>query len=367
MSPSAPPPNDRHFCLSPTCRSLVPANFSAVGVVSVTFIPETLSYMYVGISTSVWLMHAGKTTNEEQTGNDSQYHSYNKNANIAMASSDIAWICGQCTNKNEGGSEPVPCHFCQTPHPKRKAAVVSGPTYAPAPGLPDAAALLAVASASPTKPACIRQPARSSGSVIDLSAPDAEQQAVASASPAKPVCIGQPARSSGSVIDLSAPDAAQPARSSGSAIDLSAPDAAQAVASALLAKAVSIRQPAPCSSGSVIDLSAPDTALAVASALPAKPVFICQPAPRSSDSAIDLSAPDTALAVASTSPAKPVFGLSYGIVIEMAGIDTVKEIHALADQNHVLAIVVGQLKSQEQEAAYRLVWTQILRLNYYEY
>ena len=231
-----------------------------------------------------------------------------------MASSDIAWICGQCTNKNEGCSEPGPCHFCQTPHP-RKAAVVSVPTYAPAPELPDAAALLAVASASSTKPACIRQPARSSGSVIDLSAPDA----------------------------------------------------AQAVASALLAKAVSIRQPAPCSSGSVIDLSAPDTALAVASALPAKPVFICQPAPRSSDSAIDLSAPDTALAVASTSPAKPVFGLSYGIVIEMAGIDTVKEIHALADQNHVLAIVVGQLKSQEQEAAYRLVWTQILRLNYYEY
>ncbi len=94
---------------------------------------------------------------------------------------------------------------------------------------------------------------------------------------------------------------------------------------------------------------------------------IHQPAPWSSGSVIDLSAPDAVLASASTSPAKPVFGLSYGIVIEMAGIDTVKEIHALADQNHVLAIVVGQLKSQEQEAAYRLVWTQILRLNYYEY
>ena len=315
-----------------------------------------------------------------------------------MASSDIAWICGQCTNKNEGCSEPGPCHFCQTPHP-RKAAVVSVPTYAPAPELPDAAALLAVASASSTKPACIRQPARSSGSVIDLSAPDAAQ-AVASTSPAKPVCIGQPVHSAGSVIDLSAPDAAQPACSSGSAIDLSAPDAAQAVASALLAKAVSIRQPAPCSSGSVIDLSAPDAALAVASmllakavsicqpapcsfssvidlsapdaalavasTLPAKPVFIRQPAPRSFDSVIDLSAPDMALAVASTSPSKPVFGLSYGIVIEMAGIDTGKENRALADQNHVLAIVVGQLKSQEQEATYRLVWTWILLLNYYK-
>jgi hypothetical protein len=40
-----------------------------------------------------------------------------------------------------------------------------------------------------------------------LSAPDAAQ-AVASALPAKPVCIGQPARYSGSVIDLSAPEAA---------------------------------------------------------------------------------------------------------------------------------------------------------------
>jgi hypothetical protein len=100
-------------------------------------------------------------------------------------------------------------------------------------------------------------------------APDVAQ-AVASTLPAKPVCIGQPARSSGSVIDLSDPDAAQ------------------AVASAALpAKAVSIRQPAPCSSGSV----------------------------SYSSSVIDLSAPDGALVSASTSPAKPVFGLSSGIVI----------------------------------------------------
>jgi hypothetical protein len=184
---------------------------------------------------------------------------------------------------------------------------------------------------------CIRQPSRSSGYVIDLSPPDAAQ-AVASVSPAKPVCIGQPARSSGSVIDLSASDAVQ------------------AVASATsLAKAVSIRQPAPCSSGSVIDLSAPDAALAVVkAALPAKPVFICQPAPRSSGSVlIDLFAPDGALAFASASPAKPVFGLSSGIVIDISGFDAVKENRVLADQNHALAIVVGQMKSQEQEAAHR--------------
>jgi hypothetical protein len=77
------------------------------------------------------------------------------------------------------------------------------------------------------------------------------------------VCIGQPARYSGSFIDLSDPDAAQDVASAAS-----------------LAKAVSIRQPAPRYSGSVIDLSAPDAALAVTSALPAKPVFICQPATR---------------------------------------------------------------------------------------
>ncbi len=94
---------------------------------------------------------------------------------------------------------------------------------------------------------------------------------------------------------------------------------------ASLAKAVSIRQSAPCSSGSVIDLSAPDAALSVAYALPAKPVFIRQLAPRYSGSVIDLSAPDGALASASTSPAKPVFGLSSNIVIDIAGIDVVKD------------------------------------------
>ncbi len=184
---------------------------------------------------------------------------------------------------------------------------------------------------------CIRrQPACSSSSAIDFSAPDAAQ-VVASASPAKPVCIGQPASYSGSVIDLSDPDAAQ------------------AVASAaLLAKAVSIRQPAPRYSGSVIDLCAPDAAMAVASALPAKPVFIRQPPPRYSSSVIDLwSAPDGALASASTSPAKPVFGLSSGIVNDIAGIDVVKENRVLADQNHALAIVVRQMKSREIEAAHK--------------
>jgi hypothetical protein len=125
------------------------------------------------------------------------------------------------------------------------------PTSAPA--LPNAATLQAFASMLPTKPACIRQPARSSGSVIDLSAPDAVQ-AVASASPAKPVFI---------------------------------------------------RQPAPCSSGSVIDLSTPDAVLA---------------------------------------PAKSI--------IDIARNDAVEENRVLA--NHmVLAIVVGQLKSREQEATYR--------------
>ena len=195
-----------------------------------------------------------------------------------MASSNIDWICGQCTHKNEGSSEPGPCHFCQTPHPKRKAVVVSVPT-----------------SALPAKSVCIRQPARSSGS----------------------------------------------------AIDLSAPDAAQAVASAaLLAKAVSIRQPAPRYSGSVIDLYAPDSAQAVASAaLPAKPVFICQPAPRYSGSVIDLwSAPDGALASASMLLAKPVFGQSSSVI---------KENRVLVDQNHALAIVVGQMKSREIEAAHK--------------
>jgi len=160
-------------------------------------------------------------------------------------------------------------------------------------------------------------------------------QAVASASPTKPVCIGQPACSSGSVINLSTSNVAQTVASAAS-----------------LAKAVSIDQPAPCSSGSVIDLSAPDAALAVASASPAKPVFIRQPVPRSSGSVIDLSAPDAALALASASPAKPVFGLSSGIAIDIAGIDVVNENRVLAD-NHALAIVVGQLKSREQEAAYR--------------
>jgi len=114
-------------------------------------------------------------------------HSYYKKANIAMASSNIDWICGQCTHKNEGSSEPGPCHFCQTPHPKRKAVVDSVPT-----------------SALPAKSVCIRQPApaRSSGSVIDLSAPDAAQ-AVASTLPAKPVF----GLSSGIVIDIAGIDA----------------------------------------------------------------------------------------------------------------------------------------------------------------
>ncbi len=94
-------------------------------------------------------------------------------------------------------------------------------------------------------------------------------------------------------------------------------------------------------------------ALAVASALPAKPVFIHQPAKRYSGSVIDLwSAPDGALALASMLPAKPVFGLSSSIVIDIAGIDVVKENHVLANQNHALAIIVGQMKSREIEAAH---------------
>jgi hypothetical protein len=88
--------------------------------------------------------------------------------------------------------------------------------------------------------------------------------------------------------------------------------------------------------------------------LPAKPVFTRQPAPCYSGSVIDLwSAPDGALASASTLSAKPVFGLSSGIVIDIAGIDVVKENHVLADQNHALAIVVGQMKSREIEAAHK--------------
>ncbi len=91
----------------------------------------------------------------------------------------------------------------------------------------------------------------------------------------------------------------------------------------------------------------------MASVLPAKPVFIRKPAPRYSISVIDLSAPDGALASASTSPPKPVFGLSSGIVIDIAGIDVVKDNRVLADQNHALAIVVGQMKSREIEAAHK--------------
>ena len=48
-----------------------------------------------------------------------------------------------------------------------------------------------------------------------------------------------------------------------------------------------------------------------------------------------------------------MFGLSSGIVVDIAGIDVVKENRVLADQNHALAIVVGQMKSQEIEAAHR--------------
>ena len=172
-----------------------------------------------------------------------------------MASSNIDWICGQCTNKNEGSSDPGPCHFCQTPHPKRKAVVVSVPTPRPS-------------SAKSVR--TIRQPSprSSSGSVIDLST-----------SPAKPaVCNGQPARSSGS---------------------------------------------------SVIDL---------------------------------WSAPNGALASASVSPAKPVFGLSSGgIVIDIAGIEAEEENHVLANQNHALAIVVGQMKSREIEAANRFRALEVTR------
>jgi hypothetical protein len=80
-------------------------------------------------------------------------------------------------------------------------------------------------------------------------------------------------------------------------------------------------------------------------------VFTRQPAPRYSGSVIDLSAPDGALALASTLPSKPVFGLSSGIVVDIARIDVVKENRVLADQNHALAIVVGQMKSREIEAA----------------
>ena len=63
-------------------------------------------------------------------------------------------------------------------------------------------AVLAVASVTPAKPACICRPAHSFSSVIDLSAPGVAL-AMASVSPAKPVCICHLARSSGSVIDLS--------------------------------------------------------------------------------------------------------------------------------------------------------------------
>ena len=97
-----------------------------------------------------------------------------------MASSGIDWICFQFNNKNEG-SEPGPCHFCQTPHPKRKVGVVSVPISAST--LPHAAVLLAVESPSPPKPACICEPALFSGSIIDLSTQEAGQAAVSASTP----------------------------------------------------------------------------------------------------------------------------------------------------------------------------------------
>ena len=48
-----------------------------------------------------------------------------------------------------------------------------------------------------------------------------------------------------------------------------------------------------------------------------------------------------------------MFGPSSGIVIDISGIDAVEENRVLADHNLVLAIVVGQQKSLEQEATYR--------------
>ena len=191
-------------------------------------------------------MHAQKTTNEEQTG-------MILNITVTIKRPTLQWhhhptltgfVANAPIHKNEGSSDPGPCHFCQTPHQKRKAVVVSVPTPRP----------------SSAKSVCtIRQPSHSSCSAIDLST-----------SPAKPVCNGQPARSSGSVIDL-------------------------------------------------------------------------------------WSAPNGALASASVLPAKPVFGLSSGggIVIDIAGIEAEEENRVLADQNHALAIVVGQMKSREIEAAHR--------------
>ena len=43
----------------------------------------------------------------------------------------------------------------------------------------------------------------------------------------------------------------------------------------------------------------------------------------------------------------------YGKSCDIAGIEVVKENHVLADQNHALAIVVGQMKSREIEATHK--------------
>ena len=100
-------------------------------------------------------------------------------AKIVMASS--AWICSKCTFVDEG-SKPWPCLMCQAPYSKCKPVdSVPAPYAAP----PD------VAYVAPAKPAA----------VVTLSA-SAVVPVVASTVPAKPACIPQPARSSGIVIDI---------------------------------------------------------------------------------------------------------------------------------------------------------------------
>ena len=59
-----------------------------------------------------------------------------------------------------------------------------------------------------------------------------------------------------------------------------------------------------------------------------------------------------------------MFGLSSSIVIDIAGIDTVKENRVLADKNHVLAIIVGQIKSREQKAAIGVECWRNLRIGF---
>ena len=105
--------------VDPTGRrhSVMSAIFLAVCVMSGNCIPDTLSYMQVGIITGDFQvptmspMHAGITSFVAKNMLQGT-HNYTTWVKIAMH--PFAWICGECTFKDEG-SKPEPCLMCQAP------------------------------------------------------------------------------------------------------------------------------------------------------------------------------------------------------------------------------------------------------------